>query len=101
MSIYNTHERVLRILTESPETRNSDDLLISKVDEDINPAVLKLPYFDVMKNRKKYGLPTCESIRRARQKVQELNPELRSTTRVRRFRKELQEEYENYARTAQ
>lgn len=99
MKIYNVYERVTRILFTEPETRNSDELLISKVDIDINPRISKLPYFDVMANRRKYGLPTCESIRRARQKAQEKNPELQSNKRVRQYRKDNQAEFEEFARS--
>lgn len=98
-NLYNVHERVKQILTEEPETRNSDELLISKVDIQINPAISKLPYFDVMQNRKKYGLPSCESVRRCRQKVQASNPELKPTKKVKTYREEMEQIFEDYARS--
>lgn len=96
--LFNVRDRVVRVLRDNPEARNSDGLLISLIDSDINPAAAKLPYFDVMTNRSQYGLPTCESIRRARQKAQELYPELRSTRKVREMRDEQEDDYLEFAR---
>lgn len=97
--IYNVQERVKKILEEEPEARNSDEFLISKVDTQINPAISKMPYFDVMQNRRKYGLPSCESVRRCRQKLQAEHPELGPTKRVRSYREELESIFEDYARS--
>lgn len=99
MSIYNVKERVKQILQDYPQTRNSDELLISMVDTDINPQIAAMPYWVVMQNRKKYGLPSCESVRRARQVIQANNPELAATDRVRKYRKELEPEYKELARS--
>lgn len=97
-TLYNIYNRVIAIMMTEPETRNSDSLLISRVDAEINPKAAALPYFEVMENRKKYGLPNCESIRRARQKAQATHPELLGNRKVKKHREELEEEYKAFAR---
>ena len=97
--LYNVKQHVTQLLKEEPETRDNDDLLFVKVYERINPKAVGLPYFVVMANRKRYGLPTIETIRRCRQKAQELNPELRGSKKSRKARAEKQEEFEAFARS--
>lgn len=99
MNLYNTKERTFRILKEHPEARNSDEVLISMVDTDINPTVAKMPYWVVMHNRAKYGLPTCESIRRCRQKLQSEHPELGSHEKIARVKREREKEYREFVRS--
>ena len=78
MNIANTVEnKVLQILRDSPETRDNDMLLILRYYNrfgDIRAG--DLPLEDIAYNYKGYGLPCFESIRRARQRVQSLFPEL-------------------------
>ena len=73
-------------LEDYPETRNSDKKLIWKIWD-------KLGYIDTG-----YGLyyedfmrsPSTETIRRCRQKIQELHPEFQATRRVRAERKHIE-----------
>ena len=70
--------RVLQILRDCPETRNEDMLLFYRYYNryaDYHRAGA-LPLEDLAYNYKAYGLPCFESIRRARQRVQSLFPEL-------------------------
>lgn len=78
MNKANTVEnKVLQVLRDSPETRDNDMLLILRYYNrfgDIRAG--DLPLEDIVYNYKGYGLPCFESIRRARQRVQSLFPEL-------------------------
>ena len=79
MNRINTVEsRVLQILRNSPETRYEDMKLYYRYDnryaDDLRAG--ELPLEDLAYNYKSYGLPCFESIRRARQRVQSLFPEL-------------------------
>lgn len=69
--------RVLEVLRECPETRQNDMLLILRYYNRYSYVrVGDLPLEDIAYNYKGYGLPCFESIRRARQRVQSLFPEL-------------------------
>ena len=68
---------VKKVLNEHPETRDSDSKLICWVYSITNPEVLKLSFSKVMWNSKFYNLPSFETIRRTRQKLQHDYPELR------------------------
>ena len=60
--------KVLAILRECPETRYYNRYSYMRVGD--------LPLEDIVNNYKGYGLPCFETIRRARQRVQSLFPEL-------------------------
>lgn len=79
MNIANSVEnKVLQVLRDSPETRDNDMLLILRYYNRFgNIRVGALSLKDIVYNYKSYGLPCFESIRRARQRVQSLFPELR------------------------
>ncbi len=69
--------RVAELLKEFPETRYDDMLLILKYYDRYGCIpVGELPFKNVMQHYKNYGLPCFESIRRARQRVQSLFPQL-------------------------
>ena len=70
--------RVLQILQDCPETRNEDMLLFYRYYNRFADYLRagELPLEDLAYNYKAYGLPCFESIRRARQRVQSLFPEL-------------------------
>lgn len=73
--------RVLSILRDCPRARFNDMILIMHYYNryaDYLPAG-ELPLSDLAFNYKAYGLPCFESIRRARQRVQSLFPELSRT----------------------
>ena len=93
-----TTKIVKEILTNDPETRNDDDLLYRNVCKEIYPAVMTQFFGAVLRNRRIYGLPSFETVRRTRQKVQATYPELKGTKRVREARKAKETEYREYAR---
>ena len=70
-------KRVLEILKDFPDTRYDDmKLILHYYNRHSYLRVGNLPLEDVVHNYKGYGLPCFESIRRARQRVQSLFPEL-------------------------
>lgn len=79
---------VKKVLTEHPETRDSDSKLICWVYSITNPEVLKLSFSKVMWNSKFYNLPSFETIRRTRQKLQHDYPELRGKLYEKRMEKQ-------------
>lgn len=99
MRIHNVYERVTKIMKEEPATRDNDGLLIARFDMEANPAVEYLPYIRVMARRPEFGLPSCESIRRARQKAQELHPELKASKATEEARLDKRIEVEDFARS--
>lgn len=69
--------KVLAILRECPETRYDDmQLILCYYNRYSYMRVGDLPLEDIVNNYKGYGLPCFETIRRARQRVQSLFPEL-------------------------
>ena len=70
--------RVLQILQDSPDTRDNDMMLFYRYYNRFANFLRagELPLEDLAYNYKAYGLPCFESIRRARQRVQSLYPEL-------------------------
>ena len=79
---------VKQVLEESPETRNSDSLLYIKVIEHINKTLIYKPLADVLQNRKAYGIPPFETVRRSRQKIQACCPALSAKKEVTQARAE-------------
>ncbi len=69
--------RVLEILKECPKSRYDDMILVLHYYNRFGcMRIGKLPFEDIVLNYKSYGLPCFESIRRARQRVQSMFPEL-------------------------
>jgi len=81
------------ILEKEPFTRNSDMALYIKVVERLNKGALNKPFWEVLSNLEELGLPCMETVRRNRQKIQELYPELQACDKVYDFRCEREEEY--------
>lgn len=90
---------IIKILKKIPEARNSDMILYYEyclqnwVREYEMWRVFKCSDF-----RKQKNVSVFESVSRARRKVQEKYPELRSTEEVENFRKEKEEEFIKYAK---
>lgn len=97
--INEVYRKVLDILKSTPMARESDCFLIAKVDALINPIVTDMPYSFVMVNRSQFGLPSTESIVRARRKAQENFPELKPSKEIQDVRLDEQIEYETFAVT--
>lgn len=87
--------KVLQMLKEHPATRSNDRLLIREIYTKcygVNPYA---PFGEVVMRN---DLPSFESIRRARQKVQEYCEDLRAEEPTESIRIAEQEEYLEYAR---
>lgn len=83
-------------LKNNPATRDSDTRLYLECIELIHPGASKQPIRLVL-NDDRY--PPFETVRRARQKLQETCPELRGSEWVQKHRAELEAEYrEEYAK---
>lgn len=85
--------KVRYALEVSPEAR-SDDRKVIEIVYDEFYGVWEQPFYKVLQCNK---LPSFESIRRARQKIQELHPELRAVKAVEDKRIALQEDYLEFA----
>lgn len=94
----NTTAIVKYLLTNNPQTRNSDDYLYFKVCERIAPECVGQKFWYVLLNRKQYGLPAFESVRRSRQKLQETYPELAGNGDVEGYRALQEEVFREYAK---
>ena len=88
-----TRKIVKNILTDYPQTRNSDNALYIKVVAAINPQANDRPFANVLSNLEELGLPCFETVRRTRQKIQEEIPELRACDIVADFRTAREEEF--------
>lgn len=97
-----TRDIVLEILKTDKLARNSDSwlfLLVTKVYEDklkINAANASLE--DFLTNPIYQDFPCFESVRRARQKIQEERIDLASDKRIEKLRKEQEKEFEQFSR---
>lgn len=100
-NIKRTSELVQRILLDYPESRGSDDTLYRYVVEAINPDAADMPFCQVLLNRNEYGLPPYESVRRSRQKIQEMYPMLRASKEVEEARAENEREVRGYVSDCQ
>ena len=83
-------EVVRNVLTDHKETRDSDFKLICWVYQTIKPDVMSMPFSKVMWNHKDYDLPSFETIRRTRQKLQHDCPDLRGEMYVKRINKQVE-----------
>jgi hypothetical protein len=102
LDLKNTTALVKSILEQDKQCRNSDSFLYLKVlsvtakQKGIDLEKMTVPYF--LLNLHGAGLPPFESVRRARQKVQERNPHLAACERVECFRAENESAFREYAR---
>ena len=87
-------QMVWYILDKYPETRSSDRTLILYVYAEFFDTYNE-PFYQVMARD---DLPSFESIRRTRQKIQQENEDLRAVKEVEDVRIAKQEEYIEYAR---
>ena len=100
-NIKRTNELVQRILLDYPDSRGSDDTLYKYVVEAINPDAAGMPFCHVLLNRNEYGLPPYESVRRSRQKIQEMYPMLRASKEVEEARAENEQAVRDYVSDCQ
>lgn len=82
------NELVKRILAEHKEARDDDFKVIGYVIKALNPEAMQLTFGQALWNHSKLDLPSFESIRRTRQKIQHDNPELRGELYLKRMEKQ-------------
>lgn len=85
------------ILETEPDTRNNDGLLYVRVCQYFNPSIDMFPFGVVMSNQRSYNLPGAETVRRARQKVQEKYEHLKANKTVKEYRAENEVKYKAFA----
>lgn len=84
---------VKKVLTDHKDARDSDFRTIGWVLAITRPEVMNRPLKEVLWNHKNFDLPSFETIRRTRQKIQHDHPELRGETYNKRMAK--QSEYKD------
>ena len=98
-----TTDLVRELLTNEPQTRNSDNYLYLRVLQTVGKQrgvdINNMPVLRFLLHSKQYGLPPFESVRRSRQKLQEHNPELASNSNVEAQREVNEEIFREYARS--
>lgn len=82
------NELVKRILAEHKEARDDDFKVIGYVIKALKPEAMHLTFGQALWNHSKLDLPSFESIRRTRQKIQHDHPELRGELYLKRMEKQ-------------
>lgn len=100
--IYKVAKRVRTTLEKHPKTRNSDSYLYYIICRDILAAlgldIDRVSLSDGLLYRNSYSLPNYETVRRARQKIQEHCPELAALPEVEAVRIENEKEVREFVR---
>lgn len=93
---------VKETLINHPDARNSDNYLYYVICHDILAKIGlnidKLSLTNALLNRKVFGLPPFETVRRTRQKLQEHHPELCGTDEVEEARSYNEDAFREYSR---
>lgn len=97
MKMQKVEQLVQYSLMNSIKARDDDFLLVCMVYCDLNETTRYKNFEYVMMNHKFLGLPSFESITRARRKLQSRHPELRSSKRQKQIRITREEAFRNYA----
>lgn len=82
------NELVKRILADHKEARDDDFKVIGYVIKSLNPEAMQLTFGQALWNHSKLDLPSFETIRRTRQKIQHDHPELRGELYLKRMEKQ-------------
>lgn len=94
MELKTTHDIVKNILKREEDARNSDKKLYVLVVKHLHPELINRPFAEVIMSD---DIPSFETVRRTRQKLQERHEELRATDRVQDYRTCNEEKFRNYA----
>lgn len=82
------NDLIKKILTEHKEARDDDFKVIGYVVKALNPEAMQLTFGQALWNHNKLDLPSFETIRRTRQKIQHDHPELRGELYLKRMEKQ-------------
>ena len=96
-NLLTTAKRVENAMLEYPETRADDFKLVSRVYEQILGRIEYIRFWELMQHHIEYGLPSFESITRARRKILAKFPELRDA-KATEIRLKEQEKYLEYSK---
>lgn len=88
-------EIVYQILKSNPKTRDDDFELVAEYYYRLCPDILNMKFSYVFLGHKEFGLPSFESITRARRKIQARHIALASEKTIQK-RNQLENEYRNY-----
>lgn len=106
MELNTIKELVEQLLTENEKLRGDDDLLYLEVLRKVQPYwnsgrittnIVNISIGEFFSKRKANRLPSFESIRRSRQKVQEEKPYLKPKVEIQKGREVQRENYYNFA----
>ena len=92
----NLYQTVRAILLENARTRDDDMYLYGVFLAKFNLIKPEETFYEVMCSARSRGLPSYESVTRARRKVQEMEPMLCGNKK--KSRKDMQQEYSEYYR---
>lgn len=91
-------DTVKDILTNNPEAREDDFILIAEVFSRLRPEIKGYSIDFVLRHHKEYRIPSFSSIVRARRKLQEKYPYLQPSKKVKEIRQAEEQAYLDYAR---
>lgn len=90
---------VLGVLERYPESRDSDETLYYEIIKDHEHTMhYGFSVYELLMERKKWGIPSYETVGRTRRKLQEEHEELRGSKWATRYRREEEERFIAYAR---
>jgi len=102
MELKTTTDYVRNILENDPKARNSDNYLLSAtyaaIGKEHGIDIEHMPVLTFFMKLKEYNLPSPETIRRTRQKLQENNSELAACADVEAARMVNEEAFREYAK---
>lgn len=90
-------KKVRKVLKDNPNTRGDDDLLYKYVLADMNINLSKFNAESFLLSYRKMGIPTIESVGRARRKVQSKDETLKPTPEIVLKRKKLENSFYCYS----
>ena len=106
MELKQLKDLVIETLKQGETFRENDDELYFAVCVKVNSRIsdrllTNMTVGEFFGNRKKYGLPTYESVSRCRRKAQEENPDLRPSKNVQEARRLQEEKFYDFSKLKQ
>ena len=106
MELKQLKEIVIETLKQGETFRENDDELYFAVCVKVNSRISDRLLSDMtvgefFGNRKRYGLPTYESVSRCRRKAQEEHPDLKPCEKIQEAREEQEEKFYNFSKLKQ
>ena len=89
---------VYRLLCEDAKARDDDVYLYLRVCKHFDAEALNEPFGRVLSSLRDYYLPPFETVRRSRQKNQQLHPELSASEEIKKIRDKTRKKYRAYAK---